>query len=95
MLLDASMAPRTAWQLEAVMVLLNGHWPPRGLISGDCRSTEQTRPPAEHKVYPLLCMMVLAEDCCGATQGCKLRQGGPYEAMSSPATAADHESRLS
>lgn len=33
-LLDAAMAPRTVWQFEAVMVLLSGHWPPRGLLSG-------------------------------------------------------------
>ena len=34
MLLDAAMEPRTAWRFEAVMVLLSGHWPPRGLLSG-------------------------------------------------------------
>lgn len=33
-LLDAAMHTRTAWQFQAVIVLLNGHWPPRGLLSG-------------------------------------------------------------
>lgn len=33
-LLDAAMQPRTVWEFEAVMVLLSGHWPPRGLLSG-------------------------------------------------------------
>lgn len=33
-LLDAAMHTRTVWQFQAVIVLLNGHWPPRGLLSG-------------------------------------------------------------
>ena len=33
-LLDTGMHTRTVWQFEAVIVLLNGHWPPRGLLSG-------------------------------------------------------------
>ncbi|KAK9815416.1 hypothetical protein WJX72_003287 [[Myrmecia] bisecta] len=33
-LLDLAMQPRTVWQFEAVLVLLSGHWPPRGLLSG-------------------------------------------------------------
>ena len=33
-LLDASMHSRTVWEFQAVIVLLNGHWPPRGLLSG-------------------------------------------------------------
>lgn len=33
-LLDTAMHTRTVWQFEAVIVLLNGHWPPRGLLSG-------------------------------------------------------------
>ncbi len=33
-LLDIAMHTRTVWQFEAVIVLLNGHWPPRGLLSG-------------------------------------------------------------
>lgn len=33
-LLDTAMYTRTVWQFEAVIVLLNGHWPPRGLLSG-------------------------------------------------------------
>ncbi|DBA84075.1 TPA: hypothetical protein ACH3X1_006557 [Trebouxia sp. C0004] len=33
-LLDTAMHTRTVWQFEAVIVLLNGHWPPRGLVSG-------------------------------------------------------------
>jgi hypothetical protein len=36
-LLDAAMQPRTVWEFEAVMVLLSGHWPPRGLVSGQPR----------------------------------------------------------
>lgn len=33
-LLDTAMHTRTVWQFGAVIVLLNGHWPPRGLLSG-------------------------------------------------------------
>ena len=33
-LLDAAMHTRTVWEFQAVIVLLNGHWPPRGLLSG-------------------------------------------------------------
>lgn len=33
-LLDAAMHTRTVWEFQAVVVLLNGHWPPRGLLSG-------------------------------------------------------------
>ncbi len=33
-LLGAGTAPRTAWSFQAVLVLLGGHWPPRGLLSG-------------------------------------------------------------
>lgn len=33
-LLDCGAAPRTSWEFEAVLVLLGGHWPPRGLLSG-------------------------------------------------------------
>ena len=33
-LLDPSMHSRTVWEFQAVVVLLNGHWPPRGLLSG-------------------------------------------------------------
>ena len=33
-LLDAALRPRAVWQFEAVMVLLSGFWPPRGLLSG-------------------------------------------------------------
>lgn len=29
-----SMHPRAVWRFEAVLVLLSGHWPPRGLLSG-------------------------------------------------------------
>lgn len=35
-LLDAAWQPRTMWQFEAVVVLLSGTWPPRGLLSGPC-----------------------------------------------------------
>ena len=34
MLLDAEWHPRTVWRFEAVLVLLGGNWPPRGLLSG-------------------------------------------------------------
>ena len=33
-LLGALMQSRTVWEFQAVIVLLNGHWPPRGLLSG-------------------------------------------------------------
>ena len=33
-LLDMAMQPRAVWRFEAVLVLLSGHWPPRGLVSG-------------------------------------------------------------
>ncbi len=33
-LLDAAMQPKTLWAFEAVLVLLGGTWPPRGLLSG-------------------------------------------------------------
>lgn len=33
-LLDLSTPTCTSWEFEAVMVLLNGHWPARGLLSG-------------------------------------------------------------
>lgn len=33
-LLDVSLRPSAVWQFEAVMVLLSGFWPPRGLVSG-------------------------------------------------------------
>ena len=34
MLLDMSMQPQAVWRFEAVLVLLSGFWPPRGLVSG-------------------------------------------------------------
>lgn len=33
-LLDAGAAPHTYWEFEALLVLLGGVWPPRGLLSG-------------------------------------------------------------
>ena len=33
-LLDGLMHSQTVWEFQAVIVLLNGHWPPRGLLSG-------------------------------------------------------------
>lgn len=33
-LLDGMMNPQTMWQFTAILVLLSGHWPPRGLLSG-------------------------------------------------------------
>lgn len=33
-LLDAAAAPCTYWEFEALLVLLGGHWPARGLVSG-------------------------------------------------------------
>ena len=33
-LLDPSFHPRASWELTAVLVLLSGHWPARGLLSG-------------------------------------------------------------
>ena len=33
-LLDVQTNTCTVWEFEAVIVLLNGHWPPRGLLSG-------------------------------------------------------------
>ena len=34
MLLDPAFSPQASWELSAVLVLLSGHWPARGLISG-------------------------------------------------------------
>lgn len=34
MLLDKALKPQAVWQFEAVMVLLSGFWPARGLLSG-------------------------------------------------------------
>ncbi|CAL8463448.1 g2982 [Coccomyxa elongata] len=45
-LLGMGLQPRAVWRFEAVMVLVSGHWPPRGLLSG-CwppRSTSPTDP---------------------------------------------------
>ncbi|GFR43379.1 hypothetical protein Agub_g4451 [Astrephomene gubernaculifera] len=33
-LLEPALQPRTSWTFEAVLILLGGHWPPRGLLSG-------------------------------------------------------------
>eukprot|EP00775_Hariotina_reticulata_P008727 gene8727-8908_t len=33
-LLDTAVAPHTYWEFEALLVLLGGHWPARGLLSG-------------------------------------------------------------
>ncbi|KAG2502058.1 hypothetical protein HYH03_000552 [Edaphochlamys debaryana] len=33
-LLEPALQPRTSWAFEAVLILLGGHWPPRGLLSG-------------------------------------------------------------
>eukprot|EP00198_Chlamydomonas_reinhardtii_P007126 XP_001696462.1 GTP binding protein [Chlamydomonas reinhardtii] len=33
-LLEPALQPRTSWSFEAVLILLGGHWPPRGLLSG-------------------------------------------------------------
>lgn len=33
-LLDVAMRPQAFWEFEAVLVLLGGHWPARGLVSG-------------------------------------------------------------
>ncbi|GLI70309.1 hypothetical protein VaNZ11_015260 [Volvox africanus] len=33
-LLEPALQPRTSWTFEAVLILLGGHWPPRGLVSG-------------------------------------------------------------
>jgi hypothetical protein len=32
--LGGCAAPRTHWEFEAAVMLLGGHWPPRGLLSG-------------------------------------------------------------
>ena len=34
MLLDIGLQPASVWEFEAVMVLLSGFWPARGLLSG-------------------------------------------------------------
>lgn len=39
-LLDAAAAPCTYWEFEALLVLLGGHWPARGLLSGCWPPTE-------------------------------------------------------
>jgi hypothetical protein len=33
-LLGKGLQPQAVWRFEAVMVLVSGHWPPRGLLSG-------------------------------------------------------------
>ena len=33
-LLASTLNPQTVWEFTALLVLLSGHWPPRGLISG-------------------------------------------------------------
>ena len=33
-LLASTLKPCTAWEFTTLLVLLSGHWPPRGLISG-------------------------------------------------------------
>jgi hypothetical protein len=33
-LLDTRITPRATWEFSTLMVLLNGQWPPRGLVSG-------------------------------------------------------------
>lgn len=55
-LLDAAMHTRTVWQFQAVIVLLNGHWPPRGLLSGRWPpkpNTPDTVLPSSLPDYPL------------------------------------------
>lgn len=55
-LLDAAMHTRTVWEFQAVIVLLNGHWPPRGLLSGRWPpkpNTPDTVLPSSLPDYPL------------------------------------------
>ena len=33
-LLASALNPQTVWEFSAILVLLSGHWPPRGLLSG-------------------------------------------------------------
>lgn len=49
-LLDPAMHTRTSWEVEAVMVLLNGHWPARGLLSGRWPPHPQSKPPTPDTV---------------------------------------------
>ncbi|KAK9868437.1 hypothetical protein WJX84_008279 [Apatococcus fuscideae] len=46
-LIDADAEPRVAWEFEAILVLLSGHWPARGLLSGH-------GPPSTGLMVPLL-----------------------------------------
>ena len=41
-LLDMATHTRTTWEFEAIIVLLNGHWPARGLLSGRWPPNPQT-----------------------------------------------------
>ena len=55
-LLDAATHTRTVWEFQAVIVLLNGHWPPRGLLSGRWPpkpNTPDTVLPSSLPDYPL------------------------------------------
>lgn len=46
-LLHAAAAPHTYWEFEALLVLLGGFWPPRGLLSGSWPPGQDTpAPPA-------------------------------------------------
>jgi hypothetical protein len=44
-LLSHAYQPRTYWSFEALLVLLGGHWPPRGLLSGGWPPSCEQQPP--------------------------------------------------
>eukprot|EP00798_Chlamydomonas_sp_ICE-L_P007097 gene7097-200_t len=58
-LLDAATCPAAFWEFEAALVLLGGHWPARGLISGrwpPCQDEPRRPPtpkPASESVHPV------------------------------------------
>lgn len=91
-LLDCCMQPRTSWAFEAVMVLLGGHWPPRGLLSGRWppEEGEAEEGPAAGLPLPLPLLATVSSggasaegSACGSSGPANSRGGGGAESSSS------------
>jgi hypothetical protein len=63
-LLGMGIQPKAVWRFEAVMVLLSGHWPPRGLLSGSWPPRSAALGQAD------------AEGCASGSDSCG---GSPYD----------------
>lgn len=87
-LLSHAYQPRTYWSFEALLVLLGGHWPPRGLLSGGWPPSCEQEPPTPTATTP---GASVAEALEGVTAGADAGDTGEDSPPRSP-TGRRHSS---